>query len=76
MAQVIENKAQSLFNGIFRSVISLLKQPIENIGKLNFEFSENKAHVNFDVSENINQPKFGLVKTDIRPETCVEFFCW
>ena len=60
---------------ILLSMVSLLKQPIENIGKLNFDFSENKVHVNFDVNENINQPKFGLVKTDIRSETCVEFFC-
>ena len=60
---------------IFRSVISLLKQPIEKIREVNFDFSENKAHVNFNVNENINRPKFGLVKTDIRSETCVEFFC-
>ena len=55
---------------------SLSKQPIEKIREVNFDFSENKAHVNFNVNENINQPKFGLVKTDIRSETCVEFFCW
>ena len=54
---------------------SLSKQPIEKIREVNFDFSENKAHVNFNVNENINQPKFGLVKTDIRSETCVEFFC-
>ena len=66
---------KTLFNGIFRSVISLLKQPIEKIRELKNQFSENKAHVNFDVNENINQPKFGFVKTDIMPETCVEFFC-
>ena len=36
---------------------------------------ENKAQLNFELNENINQPKFGLVKTDIRSETCVEFFC-
>ena len=57
---------KTLFNGKFRSVISLLKQPIEKIREVNFNFSENKAHVNFDVSENINHPKFGFVKTDIR----------
>ena len=61
VAQVIENKDLPNF-GLN-----------ENIGKLNFDFSENRAHVNFNVSENINQPKFGLVKTDIRSETCVEF---
>ena len=65
---------KTLFNGIFRSVISLSKQPIEKIREVNFDFSENKAHVNFDVSENINGLKNQLVKTDIRSETCVEFF--
>ena len=60
---------------ILLSMISLLKQPIEKIREVNFDFSENKVHVNFDVNENINQPKFGLVKTDIRSETCEEFFC-
>ena len=64
---------KTLFNGIFRSVISLLKQPIEKIREVNFDFSENKTHLKFKVSENINQPKFGLVKTVIRSETCVEF---
>ena len=58
---------------ILLSMVSLLKQPIENIGKLNFDFSENRAHVNFGLNENINQLKFELVKTDIRSETCVEF---
>ena len=58
---------------ILLSMASLSKQPIENIGKLNFNFSENKVHVNFNVNENINQLKFELVKTDIRSETCVEF---
>ena len=53
---------KTLFNGIFRSVISLLKQPIEKIREVNFDFSENRAHVNFNVSENINRSKFGLVK--------------
>lgn len=52
---------------------SLLKQPIEKIREVNFDFSENKAQSNFGLSENINQPKFGLVKTDIRSETCAEF---
>ena len=61
---------------ILLSMVSLLKQPIEKIREVNFDFSENKAHVNFDVNENINQPKFGLVKTDIRSETCVEFSYW
>ena len=60
---------------ILLSMVSLLKQPIENIGKLNFDFSENKVQSNFGLSENINQLNFGLVKTDIRSETCVEFFC-
>ena len=55
---------------------SLSKQPIEKIREVNFDFSENKAKLKFELSENINQPKFGLVKTDIRSETCVEFFCW
>ena len=54
---------------------SLLKQPIENIREVNFDFSENKAQSNFGLNENINQPKFGLVKTVNRSETCVEFFC-
>ena len=67
---------KTLLNGIFRSVISLLKQPIENIGKLNFDFSENKAQSNFGLNENINQLNFELVKTDIRSETCVEFSYW
>ena len=58
---------------ILLSVISLLKQPIEKIREVNFDFSENKTHLKFKVSENINQPKFGLVKTVIRSETCVEF---
>ena len=57
-------------------MVSLLKQPIEKIIEVNFDFSENIVHVNFNVIENINQPKFGLVKTDSRSETCVEFFCW
>ena len=64
---------KTLFNGKFRSMAFLLKQPIEKIREVNFDFSENKAHPNFKVSENINRPKFGLVKTDIRSETCVEF---
>ena len=64
---------KTLFNGIFRSVISLLKQPIEKIREVNFDFSENKAQLKFELSENINRPNFGLVKTDIRSETCVEF---
>ena len=60
---------------ILLSMASLLKQPIEKIREVNFDFSENKVQSNFGLSENINQPKFGLVKTDIRSETCVEFFC-
>ena len=39
------------FNGIFRSMASLSKQPIENIRELKNQFSENKAHPNFQVSE-------------------------
>ena len=66
---------KTLFNGIFRSVISLLKQPIEKIREVNFDFSENKAQSNFGLNENINQLKFEIVKTDIMSETCVEFFC-
>ena len=58
---------------ILLSMVSLLKQPIEKIREVNFDFSENRAHVNFNVSENINQLKFELVKTDIMSETCVEF---
>ena len=61
---------------ILLSMVSLSKQPIENIREPKFGFSENKAQLKFKVSENINQPKFGLVKTVIRSETCVEFFCW
>ena len=66
---------KTLLNGIFRSMASLSKQPIENIRELKNQFSENKAQPNFGLNENINHPKFGLVKTDIRSETCVEFFC-
>ena len=61
---------------ILLSMASLSKQPIENIREVNFDFSENKVQLKFELNENINQPKFGLVKTDIRSETCVEFFCW
>ena len=61
---------------ILLSMVSLSKQPIENIREPKFGFSENKAQPNFGLSENINQLKFELVKTDIRSETCVEFFCW
>ena len=60
---------------ILLSMASLSKQPIENIREVNFDFSENKAQSNFGLSENINQLNFELVKTDIRSETCVEFFC-
>ena len=56
-------------------MISLLKQPIEKIREVNFDFSENKAQSNFGLNENINQLKFEIVKTDIMSETCVEFFC-
>ena len=59
-----------------------MPQHIENIGKLKnqpakngAQVIENKVQSNFGLNENINQPKFGLVKTDIRSETCVEFFC-
>ena len=45
---------KTLFNGIFRSVISLLKQPIEKIREVNFDFSENKVQPNFGLNENIN----------------------
>ena len=62
---------KTLFNGIFRSVISLSKQPIENIRETKIGFSENKVQSNFGLNENINQPKFGLVKTDIRSEKAV-----
>ena len=41
---------------------SLLKQPIEKIREVNFDFSENKAHVNFNVNENINGLKNQLAK--------------
>ena len=66
---------KTLFNGKFRSMASLSKQPIEKIREVNFDFSENKAQSNFGLNENINQLNFELVKTDIRSETCVEFFC-
>ena len=56
-------------NGIFRSVISLSKQPIENIGKLNFDFSENKVQSNFGLNENIN----GLVYKRKGEVHCPEF---
>ena len=42
---------KTLLNGIFRSVSSLSKQPIEKIREVNFDFSENKAQPNFGVSE-------------------------
>ena len=60
---------------ILLSMVSLSKQLIEKIREVNFDFSENKVQSNFGLSENINQLNFGLVKTDIRSETCVEFFC-
>ena len=56
-------------NGIFRSVISLSKQPIENNREVNFDFSENKVHVNFNVNENIN----GLVYKRKGEVHCPEF---
>lgn len=43
---------------ILLSVISLSKQPIENIREVNFDFSENRAQPNFGLSENINCPEF------------------
>ena len=61
---------------ILLSMVSLLKQPIEKIREVNFDFSENKVKPNFGLNENINQLKFWLVKTDIRSETCVEFSYW
>ena len=65
-----ENRAQLKFE-----LNENIAQPIENIRELKNQFSENKAQPNFGLNENINQPNFGLVKTDIRSETCVEFFC-
>ena len=43
-------------------MISLLKQPIEKIREVNFDFSENKAQLKFEVSENINGLKNQPVK--------------
>ena len=70
------------FTALNFKVSENMVQPIENIGGLKnqpakngAQVIENKAHLNFQVSENINQPKFEFVKTDIRSETCVEFFC-
>ena len=60
---------KTLFNGIFRSVISLLKQPIEKIREVNFDFSENKAQLKFELSENIN----GLVYKRKGEVHCPEF---
>ena len=67
---------KTILNGIFRSMASLSKQPIENIRELKNQFSENKVQLKFELNENINQLKFGFVKTDIRSETCVEFSYW
>ena len=77
-SRIVAEKFGKEHKHVIRDIEELIKtmvQPIENIGKLNFEFSENKAQPNFGLNESINLPKFGLVKTDIRSETCVEFFC-
>ena len=57
--------------GVSENIGGLKNQPAKNVAQV----IENKAQPNFGLNENINRPKFGLVKTDIRSETCVEFFC-
>ena len=54
---------------ILLSMVSLSKQPIENIRELKNQFSKNKAQPNFGVSENIN----GLVYKRKGEVHCPEF---
>ena len=60
---------KTLFNGIFRSMTSLSKQPIEKIGEVNFDFSENKDLPKIGLNENIN----GLVYKRKGEVHCPEF---